>query len=141
MKKEMNQCYVLFGKNYRFLKFLFTLMASYLIIKEMYTFLVLKPTYTSETKRNIKLEDFPNIILCPQPPIDVNAAKARGYYNFQSYFVGSGVDLHGWSGNTSESVQKIIDEISTLKSVEYCPRGTLGYLRERIDSYVYLVSS
>ena len=123
MKKVREQCYSLFSKDFIFLKFIFTLLASYLIIKELYTYLVLKPTYTSEAKRYIKGEDFPEVILCPQPPIDVNAAKSRGYFEIQGYFLGMGVGFTGWSGNASEEVNEVFDEISVLKSVEECPFG------------------
>ena len=121
MKKVLKQCYLLFGKDYQFLKLIFTIFASYLIIKELYSYLVLKPTYTSDTKRSLKAEDFPEILLCPQPPIDVNAAKSRGYFDIQGYFVGVGMGIFGWSGNTSENVKQVSDEISTLKSEEDCP--------------------
>ena len=59
--------YFFLGKDYRFLKLIFTILASCLIIDLFYSYFVLKPTYTSNEKRKMCVDDFPEIILCPQP--------------------------------------------------------------------------
>ena len=128
MKKLVDQCYSLFGKDYRFLKFIFTILATCLILEELYTYLVVKPTYTSESKRKMMAEDFPDIMFCPQPPVDVNALKSRGYFDIQSYFAGTGHGLTGWGGNRSEDVKQVFDDISALKSVEECPNGPESHI-------------
>ena len=73
-------------------------------------------------------EDFPDIMFCPQPPVDVNALKSRGYFDIQSYFAGTGHGLTGWGGNRSEDVKQVFDNISALKSVEECPYGPGSYI-------------
>ena len=116
-------------KDFRLLKFAFIIFASYLIFEEFYTYLVVKPTYTTTIKRYLKHEDFPEILLCPQPAIDVDAAKSKGYgKGIQQFFYGV---LDGevrnntitWTGNGSEEVKKVSDEVASIKSVEDCPFG------------------
>ena len=118
----------LFVKDHRLLKFVFIIFASYLIFEEFYKYLVLRPTYTTNKKRFLGFEDFPEIILCPQPVIDVVAAKSRGYgRGVEVFFMGileeGWNNTVTWSGNASEEVRKVYEEISILKSVGDCPFG------------------
>ena len=43
-----------------------------MISKEFYALLVLKPTYTSHSLRELSLADFPEILLCPEPSVDMH---------------------------------------------------------------------
>ena len=62
-----------------------------------YTFVVLKPTYSSEEKRDISAEDFPEVMICPDPTFDFQALLASGYGgDYFGYFGGS--KKFGWSG-------------------------------------------
>ena len=121
------------GQDYRFLKILFTILASYLIFEEFYTFLVVKPTYNTNTKRKMGTEDFPDMILCPDPPIDMAATNSKGYEGVQEYFMGIGPDFFkvlehmGWIGNKSEDINKVSEDISILKSSWDCPMGNESY--------------
>ena len=121
----MIKYYSLVNKDHRILKLVFFIFAAYLIIEEFYTFLIIKPTYTSNFKRAIKAEDFPEIIVCPMPAIDINAAKLKGYRGSLPYFMGVdsmwNLKSIGWAGNNSEDVQKVVDDISTIKTIEDCP--------------------
>ena len=124
--KALNQCYSLLGKDYRLLKVTFFLLASYLIIDIFYTFCVLKPTYSSNGRRKVDIADFPQITMCPRPPIDINALKSHGYTAQDAYF--KGYMLHKmteltWAGNRSEDVRKVSKDISSLKSIEDCGSG------------------
>ena len=110
------------------MKFIFTILATCLILEELYTYSVVKPTYTSESKRKMSAEDFPDIMFCPQPPVDVNALKSRGYFDIQSYFAGAGHNITGWGGKKSEDVKQVFDDISALKSVEECPYRPESYI-------------
>ena len=80
----------------------------------LYTFVAIKPTYTSNEKRKIGINDFPGIMICPDPPYDMDALVSRGFGGAFTYFVGSSVS--GWAGNKSEDVKKVRREVSTLKS-------------------------
>ena len=128
---KMNQIYSLLGKDYRLLKFIFIILASCLIIDLFYTFWVLKPTYTSNEKRRLSAEDFPEIILCPEPSIYTDAVESRGYADQAAYFMGmntSDLTQIGWVGNRSEDVEKVSQEVSVLKSIKDCPSGDESYI-------------
>ena len=115
-------CYTPLVKDYRILKFIFIILGSLLISYSIYSFVVLKPTYASNEKRERKVEDFPEIMICPEPTFDVNALTSRGYEaDYFPYFVGSPV--FGWTGNKAEDVEKVFKEVSSIKSVEDCPVG------------------
>ena len=124
--KALNQCYSLLGKDYRLLKVTFFILASYLIIDIFYTFWVLKPTYSSNGKRKVDIADYPQITMCPRPPIDIDALKSHGYKIQDAYFKGYMLykmsDL-SWAGNRSEDVRKVSEDISSLKSIEDCGSG------------------
>ena len=125
MTKVLNKVHSLLGKDYRFLKLFFTIFASYLIFEEFYTFWVLKPTYTTASKRDKKPEDFPDILLCPEPAIDIEAGISRGYEGIDEYYLGfnllDGLHQIGWVGNISENLTTVSEEISILKSEIDCP--------------------
>ena len=82
---------------------------------------MVKPTYTSHKKREITSEDFPDIMLCPEPAINVTAMKSEGYEGIWEYFMG----LHDfgskefefeWTGYKSHDVKKASAELSTVTS-------------------------
>ena len=124
------QLHSLLLKDYGILKLIFTCVASYLIFDAIYTFAVLKPTYTSHEERQLSFDDFPEILICPEPSIDLNALRVNDYDLYQFYFGGS-IGRHGsslvksWAGNNSKDVQIVADSISTLKSEKDCPDGVL----------------
>ena len=118
-------------KENRILKVIFTISASLLILHTFYNFLVVKPTYASNEKRTIGAEDFPEMIVCPEPSIDLDAVRASGYPGNEAYFRGIS-DRHsleqiGWAGNKSEGVKKVIQEVSILKSIEECPTAIFWF--------------
>ena len=130
MKNIVIWCHSLVVKDYRLLKIIFTILTLYLIFDNFYTYLVLKPTYTSHEKRALNTDDFPEIILCPQPSIDLNALKSLGYDGPSSYFHGkqSGRSK-GW-GNNPDDIKNISLIVSALKSVENCehPSSRIGLM-------------
>ena len=117
-------CYTLLLKDYKVLKLIFFTIASYLIFNSFYMYLIVKPTYTSVAKRNIAPEDFPEFILCPEHPIDLDAVKSLGYGGMWDYFAGK-IEKDwrhvGWGGNKSEDINKVSRHIARLKSSEDCP--------------------
>ena len=90
LKTVFNQFYSFVWKDQRLLQLIFTIFASYLIFEEFHIFFFVRPTYTSDAKRKMRPEDFPEIILCPEPSIDINALRSRGYLNTVGYFRGTG---------------------------------------------------
>ena len=125
--KMLTQLHRLFIKDYKILKFSFIIFASYLIIEEFYSFIKLKPTYTSDEKRYLNVNDFPDILLCPEPSMNINAVISRGYPGSGTYYKGilssKNLDQITWAGNNSEDVKNVSGEISMLKSIEDCPHG------------------
>ena len=123
MKIILKPCYSLFCKDYRIIKLIFIVFTSFLIFLEFYTYIEVKPTYTYNMRRKLAPEDFPEILLCPEPSMDVGALNSKGYDGIGEYFHGlSGVweTFIGWSGNKSEDVSEVIREISTLKRINDC---------------------
>ena len=96
-----------------------------LILEELYTFFVLKPTLTSSSKRNIEEKfDFPQILICPEPSVDTEAMTSLGYSSIDFYVNGleeSDDGRLGWAGNNSESIEEVSEKISVIKSIDDCP--------------------
>merc|ERR1711884_622560 len=80
--------YSILAKDYKVLKLIFISLTLYLIFDLFYDFLVVKPTYTSLGKRNVSIEGFPDITLCPEQVINISAAKSNGYLDLDEYFSG-----------------------------------------------------
>jgi len=81
----------------------------------------------------MKSEDFPEIILCPEPSFDAGAAKLRGYNGMEYYLYGIedfyNYKAMGWAGkNESEGVRKVSEELSVLKSADDCPDKYTNYI-------------
>ena len=89
----LNKCYNIFGKDHRFLKLAFIIFALCLIVEEFYEFYVVKPTYYSLAKREMNVEDFPEIIICPDPSVNTTAVSLRGYDGNKEYFLGMGPSI------------------------------------------------
>ena len=125
--KLLKKFHLCMREDYGFLKVIFTFFSAYLIFEELYIYVVLKPTYTTISKREMKPEDFPDIMLCPEPAIDIEAATAKGYEGIDEYYMGFNVELGfdqiGWAGYKSENLTKVSEEISVLKSEMDCPIG------------------
>ena len=145
--KALYQYFFILFKDYRILKILFTILATYLIYDEFKVFLIKRPTYTSTEKRKMNPEDFPEIILCPEPSIDINAVRSRGYLNTVGYFKGrynsSDLQLISWGGNTSEGedVKIISEEISALKSATDCEKVKLYFKDTKSSKRIYTSSN
>ena len=131
----VKKCYPIMVKDYRIFKMIFIIWGFYLVFDSFYIYLVIRPTYTSYEKRYMNAEDFPDVIICPEPSIDFDAVRLKGYFGSRPYFGGRS-DSHdksltqiGWAGNKSEDVKKVSMEVSTLKSEENCPLGVF-WLRD-----------
>ena len=127
----MRKCHEFLGKDSRYLKLIFLSFALLLLLEELYTFFVLKPTLTSSSKRNINYKvDFPQILLCPEPSVDITALKSLGYSNIDLYVTGmEEIDNGslGFAGNNSQSVEEVSEKISVIKSIEDCPIKNRSY--------------
>ena len=57
-----------------------------MIFDTYYTLLVLKSTFTSEERRKIQVEDFPETVVCPEASVDMKALILRGYSSPEHYY-------------------------------------------------------
>ena len=125
--KMLNCFHIIILKEYRILKFLFSVFGIYLIVEEFYTFIVKKPTFTSLEKRELEPSDFPEILVCPEQSFDLDALKYVGYGKPSKYFEGSLINHEkqfNWAGKKAENIEnvkKTMNQISTLKSSKDCP--------------------
>ena len=99
--KVLGYCHSLILKDYNILKIVFTILSSYFIFDTFYTWLVRQPTYTSLEKRPITGDDFPDIMVCPQPTFDKEVLQAKGYFGADTYF--KGLTYNPWTENTNLS--------------------------------------
>ena len=115
------RCHSLFFKNYRILKVIFTLLASFLIGDTFYTLLVRKPTYNSYERRPLSVDDYPEMIVCPEPSTNITALTSRGYESAEHYYKGKlFANAVSWAGNKTENEETVVQEIATVKSVKDC---------------------
>ena len=137
-------CYENLYKDYGYLKLLFIVLCGLIFYEELHVFFVEKPTLTKVVRTILTKEDYPEIILCPEPSVDLNKLRHEfilvkyckfiifsryfGYEEIWSY--ATGVDYSnqknpipiGWRGNqTNKSVKEVLNDISVLKTVDDCP--------------------
>lgn len=117
--------YVLF-KDYRILKITFIILTSFLLIDDMYVFLVSKPTLTSVTQTNIQTNNFPDILICPDQAFDLHSLHKIGYKISTHYGRGninSQKNLISWTGNQTEmNLTEVAQQISKFKILKDCPK-------------------
>ena len=113
-------------KDHRILKIVFIVLTIYLLIDEMRTFLITKPTLTSVTHTGLIPETFPNILICSEEGFDIDSLHHLGYGNGFFYGVGSLSNnplATGWLGNqTKMNVTEVIYSISKIKTIKDCPK-------------------
>ena len=83
-----------------------------------------RPTYSSNTQEKIKPENFPDFLICPIPAFDLDKLAQYGYsstYHFRIGQLFQDSDFVTWTGNSSSPVERVIQDISMLKSKEDCP--------------------
>ena len=111
-------------KDYRVLKWSFTVLTVYLLMYELYNCFVTKPTFQSVTQFPLGPRYFPDIVLCPRESFLLEELTLLGYemsyyYTFGKLHNDSGL---GWAGRHSQlNVSDVIDRISVIKSVSDCP--------------------
>ena len=108
--------------NFAFIKLFFALFTSFLLYEEFFTFLIEKPTHTSSSKVKVGPKDYPDITICPFPSWNPEELRKLGYGNSFDYSKGTlESTMIGWSGNSTETVDSVIDKISILKNQTDCP--------------------
>ena len=88
-----------------------------LICQVLYSFLVTRPTTTSQEEKSLSTEDLPETVICMEPGLDSGVLKKRGY-NVTTYWRGS-MDRRkfvGWNGdgNGNKSSHALLKEALTV---------------------------
>ena len=113
------------------LKLVLTVVCFYLMIEQLYHFSVEKPTFTKETKHEMKVEDFPTFTICPIPEVNFTMTNVNGYLNSYSFVNGilewkSHPEI-SWFGNASKSIETVVDDLAIIKSINQCPSFYVSY--------------
>ena len=108
------------------LKNMFTVLCSILTMLLIYqlllTYLVKKPTTTSEQKKDLELSDLPEVVVCLEPGLNSSALEQNGYHPTM-YWRGvlqlEGQDFVGWNGgkDTNKTSRDILNEALLIKDV------------------------
>ena len=67
--------------DYGLIKLGLTAACLFLLTQPIYQFLIEKPTITVPTKEDLRPEDLPVIIVCPEPKVNLTALTFLGYEN------------------------------------------------------------
>ena len=114
---------------------LFSIVLSFYLLYEDFEMFLSKPTYTSDNEEFIQPENFPGIFLCPLPAYNLSQLNKHGYTSSFTYITGRVDDKSkiSWSGNISDEVEKVADEVVMLKSIKDCPGLHIRF--HRIQKY------
>ena len=85
--------------------------------------------------------DYPEITICPFPSYNQTAFKKYGYNNSFQYSIGKvegSSKIFGWNGNDSTKIEKIISDISLIKSVKQCPHTRVIFAEENGNDFRYV---
>ena len=101
-------------------KNLFSILCTFLtlglVYQELYTFSVERPTTVSTEEGTLNEDDFPEVVICTEPGLDLRAVKKHGYL-MDTFYRGSsdGQKFVGWNGVKGEkSSEDILDEVLTI---------------------------
>ena len=124
-----NSIETLKGLNHKVLIFCVTIFCFYLLSTPLYLCFVKKPTLVVESEENFIKKDFPSITICPEPKINISAAKLHGYRHMFAFSKGrifntSRLDI-SWNGKNGSSIKNVIKDISIIKNKKDCPMGSL----------------
>ena len=116
------------------LKNMFTVLCSILTMLLIYqlllTYLVKKPTTTSEQKKDLELSDLPEVVVCLEPGLNSSALEENGYHPTM-YWRGvlqlDGEDFVGWSGGIggNKSSHEILQEALLISDDQHSNKTKL----------------
>ena len=116
-----------------------SVISAYLLYDEIYLF-ISKPTYSSKSNEKLQPKHFPDFFLCPIPAFDLDNLKKHGYsssYNFMKGKFHNGDKVKSWKGNSTDTHEKILDDISVLKSIKDCPYFSVMFKHNFKTKYVF----
>lgn len=117
MAKGSGRIQNLLFKDYGYLKLFFIILCTIAIIQELYVYFIIQPTITRSVKDKMTQDDFPDLMLCPEPSTNPGVLAEHGYYSFYEYISGA---EHGWVGQNYSDINELMDNISTINSPYEC---------------------
>ena len=114
-------------KDHKYLKIFFIILTLIVLFQEFVLFFIEKPTLTRVTKSKMGPDNFPVVLICPDPATDISFLMTKGYPDTFHYHVGITANdttesvLSRWSGNGLENVEEIAMNSSVFKTTEDCP--------------------
>ena len=117
-------------------KFIIDIFSTFLttyILYEIFEQFLSKPTFFSNYKEKLQPRHFPDIFVCPLPSFNLSGLVKHGYMNGYLYSIGYMKDSkhRGWNGNSSTIPSIVLQDISTWKSVEDCPKIRVLFENEK----------
>ena len=79
MKTKVYKYFSFLYQDYRILKLSFSALTLYLLMYELHTFYVVKPTLQSVTQSQLLPRYFPDVLLCPRQPFILQELHQAGY--------------------------------------------------------------
>ena len=97
-----------------------TILTGYLIGRALFSFVVTKPTSTSDEIVKFDAETFPNVVICGDPAIDQNLSRRYGYQEPSVYWLGQngsyGENFVGWNGvEGQKNSTELRDDLLNMK--------------------------
>ena len=99
----------------------------YLVILEFYGY-ILKPTHSSKSEEEFNSKYYPVFYVCPKTGFNIDKLRYHGYSSSLDYHAGDvyieekqSEEFQSWSGNQSHSIDQVMNEISTISSLDDCP--------------------
>ena len=118
-------------------------LTMYLICQLLLTYLVEKPTTTSEQKKDLELSDIPEVVVCLEPGLNSSSLEENGYHPTM-YWRGvlqlDGEDFVGWSGGIggNKSSHEILQEALLISDDQHSNKTKLirfnGYSSHDFDA-------
>ena len=112
-----------------------SLLTTFLLTQELYTFAIVKPTSTAKEEEQLKASDIPDVVVCPDPGFNSSAFEKHGYMHFATYYRGSmdGDKFVGWNGNRNESSQDILEDVLSAGRNVQSLLSSASFRRDNVD--------
>ena len=122
-----------------FLKILFALLTGYLLLTEL-LFYLSQPTHTTSYKEHFNPSHYPDITICAYPQFDFENLVKHGYTSPAKYSKGQikGMNYIGWRGIENETIENLLQSVSTFKTLEDCPKASVWSKDDRSELNITL---
>ena len=127
-------------ENY-FIKFICFICALWFIYDELFQFLIVRPTSTSDGLASLDSKTFPEIMVCTSPPYNLEKLEQYGYSSVILYYLGLMQDgsFIGWGGVENMSSREILENVVSVKDhseifyVEFYSKDNYSYIPAKVE--------